>query len=549
MSNGIQMSRSQAAGVQRRASALVVGLVALAGAVGCGDDGTGGSGGGVNPSEVLPGPAGVRRLTTSQMRYSTEYLLGSEAASTLELWTDSQLKGFESIGAAELAFGANDVGTLELVIGTAIDTSLEDPSHIGQFAPCVMTAPDAACYEEVVDRFVSLAWRRPVEAEERTRLLAIASEAQAWGNGDFDAGLRYMLSAVFQSPNFLYMVELGSSDSIRTKLLPYELAARMSFFLNHQTPDVELFEAAKGGQLSDEAGIRAQAERLLAKPEARRSLDRFFSELYLVRTITDVTKDPMLEPNWNDALAASMQEEILRFLDHIVWTRDADAREIFTSTETFVNPLLAEFYGVPAPAGGWQKVELPSEGERQGILGKAGLLAKFAHPNKTSPTKRGRFYREKFLCRTIPAPPPGVDTTLPEGEFATMRERLEVHREDPSCAACHDLIDPIGLAFEHFDLVGRYRADDKGNPIITADESGDLKFGGPADLAAIASEGSTSCFVRNFFRQATGHVETEGETRAIDGLEEQFAESGYRIQDLMLDIVVSPAFTHVGLPK
>ena len=528
--------------------AACIGAATLTG--GCGDDsdGSGGSGGGVNVDEITPGPAGIRRLTTSQMKYSVEYLLGSDAAATFDLWTDPQLKGFESIAAAELSLSANDVSNLELTVGVALDTSLADPTHLAGFAPCISASPNEACYGDVIDQFVSVAWRRPVEADERTRLLAIASQGQDWASGDFDAGLRYMLSAVFQSPNFLYQAELGESAGLRTPLAPYERAARLSFFLNHQTPDVELLEAAKSGKLETDAGVREQAERLLAKPEARRAMDRFFSELYLIREVTDVTKDPLIEPNWNDALAASMQEEMLRFLADIVWAQDGDIRDMFNSTETFVNPLLADFYGVQAAAGGWQKVELPTEGERQGIFGKAGLMAKFAHPDGTSPTKRGRFFRERFMCRSIPAPPPGVDASLPDGDFKTMRERLEAHLQ-PSCASCHELMDPIGLAFEHFDTVGRYRETDNGEPIITEDSSGNLNFKGPADLAKIARDSSPSCFVSHFLRQAMGRVEIEGEAAAIREIEKNFADSGYRIQDLMIEIVASPAFLNVGLPK
>jgi hypothetical protein len=528
---------------------LIVGAL-IFGTVACGDDDTDTDPGPPGPGDIVPAPGGIRRQTTSQLRYSFEYLLGTDSAVLIDLWTDPQLRGFESIAAAELSFGANDVSSMELTFNLAIDTALANPATLEGFAPCVVSSPNAACYETVVDDFVSVAWRRPVESDERARLLAIASEGQAWGSGDFDAGLKYMLSAVFQSPNFLYLVELGEgSDAIRRPLNGYEVATRLSFFINHQTPDVALLEAARTGSLDTEAGVRKEAERLLKKPEARRSLDRFFSELYLIRDISDITKDPAVEPGWNDALAAAMQEELLRFLQDIVWTRDADAREILTSADTFVNPLLAEFYGVPAPANGWQKVTLEGQGDRVGILGKAGLLARFGHPDSTSPTKRGRFFRERLLCRTINAAPPGVDTTLPAGDFKTMRERLEVHNEVASCASCHRLMDPLGLTMENFDLVGRYRETDNGNEIITKDESGDLKFDDFADLSEQAAERSGPCFVSNFFRQATGHEERDGELEAVDALVASFEDKGFHIQELMVEMALSPAFLNVGLPK
>lgn len=533
-----------------RPRSLILGALILAG-VACGDDTETDSQPPPGPGDIVPAPSGIRRQTTSQLRYSVEYLLGTESAVLIDLWTDPQLRGFESIAAAELSFSANDVSNMELTFNLAIDTALANPETLAGFAPCVLSSPNAACYETVIDDFVSVAWRRPVEADERARLSKIAADGQAWGSGDFDAGLKYMLSAVFQSPNFLYLVELGEPgvDPVRRKLDGYEVATRLSFFLNHQTPDLELLDAARSGGLDTEDGVRAQALRLLKKPEARRALDRFFSELYLIRDISDITKDPAVEPGWNDALAASMQEELLRFLQDVVWTRNADAREFFTSSETFVNPLLADFYGVPGPANGWQKVTLEGQGDRMGILGKAGLLARFGHPNSSSPTKRGRFFRERFLCRSIPAPPPGVDAALPAGDFDTMRDRLKVHMEDPSCGSCHRLMDPIGLAYENFDLVGRYRETDNGFEIITKDESGDMKFDGPADLAQLAAERSADCFASNFFRQATGHEETDGEFEAVEAVVASFEQKGFHIQELMVEIAVSPAFLNVGLPK
>ncbi|NUP09541.1 MAG: DUF1592 domain-containing protein [Polyangiaceae bacterium] len=537
---------------------VVAGMLgAIAMAPGCSDDdGTGGNGGGEGGGgggssfQVVPAPGGVRRITGSQMRYSLEYLLGAQAASDFEVWGDPQLHGFESIAAAELAIGANDVSTLETEVTAAVTTSLQDVSTLATFAPCVQNAPSAACYEEVATQFGRVAWRRPVEADEKERLVNIANMGQTWGAGDFDVGLKYELMAIFQSPNFVYVSEIGEGEGSDRPLTAYELASRMSFFLVHRTPDVELLDAVEAGKLATDDGIREEARRMLLMPEARRSLDRFFSELYLIRDITTISKDQTIYPQWNEALARTMQEEMLRFLQDVVWTRDADAREIFTSESTFVNATLAAFYGVTAPSSGWTKVEIPADQGRFGLLGKAGFLARFADVKRTSPTRRGRFYREKILCREIPPPPPGVDTSLPEPqENQTMRQRLTAHREDPNCAGCHSLIDPIGLAYEHFDTLGQYRDTEDGLEIITADKSGDLEFAGPADLATIASDGAAGCLVKNFWRQSTGHLETEGEEDALGRLESSFADNGYSLQEMMVELTVSQAFKRVGDPK
>ncbi|MBL8743310.1 MAG: DUF1592 domain-containing protein, partial [Myxococcales bacterium] len=368
-------ARQRPFGVRSFLLAASCSIVTLGAFAGCGDDDSqqGGNGSGAGSSiSVTPGPGGVRRLTSSQMRYSIEYLLGGDAAATFDVWDDPQLHGFESIAAAELAIGANDVSALEQAVTLAVDASLVDTSHVAKFASCVSDSPNTACYESVATDFARVAWRRPVEDDERERLVAIATAAQEWGSGDFETGLNYELMAIFQSPNFVYQVELGVGDGPRRALDSYGMASRLSFFLVHRTPDVELLDAAAAGDLDDDVGIRTQARRLLATPEARRSVDRFFSELYLIRGIDTLDKDDVLYPGWSQSLGKSMQEEMLRFLQDIVWTRNADAHEVFTSKKTFVDASLAPFYGVAPPASGWGEAELPEGQGRVGLLGKAG---------------------------------------------------------------------------------------------------------------------------------------------------------------------------------
>jgi hypothetical protein len=538
---------------------FVASLASASAATGCGDDGdddgAGNSAAGIPGFEITPAPGGARLLTTSQMQYSAEYLLGPNAAVLLELrGEDPQLHGFEVIAAAELALASNEVSTLESVATLAIDTSLIDLSTVARFAPCVTQAPQAACYDEVATQFGRVAWRRPVEEDEKARLVAIANQAQAWGMGNFNTGLKYQLLAILQSPNFLYMVEVGEPVDGRMQLTPYEQASRMAFFLTNQTPDLELLDAAESGRLGSEDGIREQARRLLALPEARRSMDRFYSELYFIRDLTNVGKDPMKYPEWNDQLARSMQEEMLRFIQDVVWTRNADARELFTSQDTFVDPNLAPFYGVPGGGAGWTRVTLPADQGRFGLIGKAGFLARFAHPGQTSPTRRGRFFWEKLMCEEIPPPPPGVDATLPEeqpGQHTTMRERLVAHQEIETCASCHQKMDMMGLTFEHFDTMGRFRVDDGGLPIDTSGSFADMSWANTADVSAMLGrdERATACIVKNLFRQSMGHMETDGEAMSIELLTKLFEESGYRVQEALVDITVNPAFRLVGDPK
>lgn len=547
-------------------TALLASL-ALGGALGGCDDeetepdgGVGGEGAGsVVEKATVPAPGGARRLTSTQLRYSVEYLLGSNAATLVDVWDDPQLHGFESIAAAELALGANEVSLFETVVTQVVDQSLLDRSHLAKFAPCVSQAPSAACYDEVATKFARVAWRRPVEADEKDRLVAIANQANAWGVAwgfdPFTSGLKYELMAILQSPSFIYISEVGTKDGDYRRLSGSELATRMSFFLLHQTPDVTLLDAAEKGDLSTDDGIRTQARRLLALPEARRSVDRFYSELFLIRDLSNISKDPALFPLWNGSVAKSMQEEMLRFIQDVVWTRNADARELFTSPSTFVDANLAPIYGVPAPAGnGWANVNLPPEHARTGILGKAGFLARFAHPGLTSPTRRGRFFWEKLMCSDVEPPPAGVDTSIkpdPPTGHITMKQKLASHYLDDSCKNCHQRMDYVGLAMEHMDSIGKYRADDQGLPIETSFSYGNMSFASITDLgSSLANDPlATQCIVTNFWRQSMGHMETDGETAALEAIHTKFAESGFRVQDMLVEMAVSPAFQLVAEPK
>lgn len=526
--------------------------------------GGGGSGGGDVEDDFTPAPGGMRRLLPRHVVGSIEVLLGPAVASQVEGVPEvPQLHGFAAIGAAEIALGATDVSQLEQVATLAASAAVADRGRLGQIAPCVLEpAPNRACYDEVASAVGRLAWRRPLDADERARLVALGDAGHAWavrgGLADpFGAGLQYELMALLQSPSFLYLVEIGEPDPDvpeRRRLSPHELAARLSFFLLGRTPDEALLDAADAGELDTDAGVRAVASTLLGRPEARAALDAFYAELLYLDDLANLSKDPALYPEFDGELTASMRGETLAFLRDLVWERDADAREIFTADQTFVDGNLALLYGVEPPAEGTAKVTLPPGQERSGLLGHASFLTRFAHPGLTSPTRRGNLIAARFLCDEVPPPPPGVNPTLPEdpGVPETMRDKLERHQEDPTCASCHLYMDPIGLALEHFDSIGEWRPSDRGMAIDTAGAIEGLgAFSGPRELGQRLAEDERTarCMVKNFLRASLGHLETDGERWEVRRLADGFAEDGHHLQDLMIELVASPAFKWVGDPK
>jgi len=510
-------------------------------------------------SAFAPAPGGLRRLLRHQYVGSIRYLLGDEAAAAAAPPEDYPLHGFDAIGAAELALQASAIEQCEASAQAVAVAAVAHRGRLGTFAPCVNAAtPEPGCYAAVARDFGRVAWRRPLVEGEVATLARIAADARVWGDS-FDVGLRYELMALLQSPNFVYLVEIGEPDAeapeVR-RLTALELAARMSFFLLGRTPDVELLAAAEAGELETDAQVRAAAAAMLARPEARATLELFYGELFLLRDLPTVSKNAELFPQFSPELAASMAQETLHLVDDIVWEQDGDIRGLIDAEYTFVDAGLAALYGVPAPAGpGFHAVALPEAQGRAGLLGQASFLARFAHPSKTSPTRRGQFIRTRLLCEVILPPPPGVDTHLPPDDPdvpQTMKEKLAKHMQDDTCAGCHRMMDPLGLTLENYDSLGVFRTEDNGLTIDASAATGDLgAFSGARGLAgALAADPRTArCVIKNFVRGGLGHLERFGELPALRDLEDSFVAGGHRVQGLLVDLVASPLFRAVAQPK
>jgi hypothetical protein len=530
-----------------------------------GSQGTGTGGEDVGEEPFTPSPGGVRRLLPHQLKSSVAVVLGAAAAETVvDVPQIEPLHGFASIGAAEIAVSATDIGELERIATNAAAAAVASPDTLIALAPCVGDdSPSEACFVDVARDVGFVAWRRPLEDAEIDRLVAIAAAGSAWSvdNGvgvPFEQGVKYLLMAMLQSPHFLYIVEIGTpdpEDSTRRVLGPYEMAARLAFFLQGRTPPRALLQDAAGGLLSTPDGIRQAARELLQSDHAKVALDAFYAEMFYLDDLANLSKDPDLFPEFDGEVAASMREETRLFMRDLVWDREADAREMFTSRASFVDADLAALYGVEGGAEGtFARVELPEGHQRAGLLGHASFLARFAHPGVTSPTRRGHYINARFLCDEIPPPPPGVVPVLPEdpGVPETMREKLERHQTDPSCRGCHVVTDPPGLAFEHFDAIGQWREQDRGLDIDISGTSERLgSYSGPVELGQLIAddERMPTCVVQNFVRSSMGHLEGSGERYAVRDLSEDFSGGGYKIKDLMVELTASKLFRYVGEPK
>lgn len=512
---------------------------------------------GGSEAEFAPAPARLRLLLARQYRSSVAYLLGDAAAAAAETPPDSALNGFESIGAAQLALGDQAIDTYEKSARKIAATA--DDATLAAYHTCVPTgADDLACHKEFVQNFGRVAWRRSLTQAEIDRYGAVARDAGlAFGN--FETGREYAVAGLLQSPYFLYQVEVGEPDPNapgQRVLTGVELATRMSFFLLDTTPTVELIDLGEADGLTSADAVRDIAWTMLETPAARTSLGGFFAELLRLRTLEALPKDPGVYPAWSPQLGAAMRDETLKLIDDIAFTREADFRDFLDAPYTFANGPLAALYGLIPDAAVlgdvWQKFDLPAETKRGGLLGQGGFLAAYAHISSTSPTLRGKFVREVLMCQGIPAPPGDVVTELPVGEYDTMRERLAQHQTDPSCAGCHVLMDNIGFGLENFDGIGVFRLEENGVTLDTVSDLDQLgKFDGARQLGGLLRESPavTRCLVRNIFRHATGHLELPGETTALEDLDAAFEDNQFRMKELLVELVASPAFLRVGTPE
>jgi hypothetical protein len=406
-----------------------------------------------------------------------------------------------------------------------------------------------ACNREIVQTFAERAWRRPLTAGEVDSLVLFVAEGLAQG-GTWEDGIKLALQAALLSPHFLYRVEIDPDpeSTIPHPVTDWELASRLSYFVWSSMPDDELFAAAKAGELSDPQVLEEQVRRMVASPKAQALVANFAGQWLYTRAVSsDLVKDYQTYPDWDDELRDAMRVEMELFIGTFVQDGRSLA-ELLTAKSTFVNDRLAAFYGLP-PVGTDEFVEVSLEGQpRKGLLTTAGLMSVLSHPNVTSPVKRGKWIVEQLLCIEPPPPPPGVEATVdPSFEDGPMRQRLEQHREDATCAACHQLMDPVGLALEHYDGVGAWRDTEGPWPI---DASGELPppIGGEFDDALqmveliAKSEEFARCTTEKAMIYGLGRGLESEDDIFVDEISARFVEGGLRLEDLIVEITLSDVF-------
>lgn len=393
----------------------------------------------------------------------------------------------------------------------------------------------------LVAALMERAWRRPVTRGEVTRTTRLVAAAVDAGE-TFEGGLRWALDAVLLSPHFLFRVEpTGGED-----LPGAALATRLSYFLWSSLPDEELTTRARKGELPSEAALVAEARRMLRDERAGRLAREFAGQWLELRRIPELTPDPERFPEWDAELAVSARRETERLFETVL-REGLPARRLIDADFTFVDRRLARHYGFAEPAGD-EPVRVPLEGRRApGILGHASFAALTSNPTRTSPVKRGRWILDNLLDDPPPPPPPGSDAFAAEATIdssRSLREQMALHRSQPGCAVCHARMDPIGLAFESFDPIGRHRTSDAGGRIDTrATLPSGRVLDGPGDVARmIAGDGSfRRALLRKLFVFGVGRGIRPADALALDALARALP-ADVTLEDAILAIVRMDAF-------
>jgi hypothetical protein len=408
-----------------------------------------------------------------------------------------------------------------------------------------VTKPQAA--EKILRTFATRAYRRPVQDEELANLMALWTQADSDGR-PFEQSIDVPLQAVLASPPFLFRMEQEPQpgEGAAHTLTEYELASRLSYFLWSSMPDDELFALADHGKLR--ANLAAQVRRMLKDPKSSSLVENFAGQWLQLRAMQNVTPDTTRFPDFDPALREAMTRETELFFNAIV-QENRSVLDFIDADFTYVNGRLAKHYGLPGITGDdFQRVSLTGQA-RGGIITQASILTITSYPARTSPVQRGKWVLENLLDAAPPPPPPNVPA-LAEGHAAelagTLRQRMEQHRANPSCAACHEQMDGIGFALENFDATGAWRTQDGTEKIDAAGTlPGGRSFNGPVELRKIIKSQSdefVSCLTGKMLTFALGRGLESYDRRTTDAITAAMKQNGYTFSTLIEEIVRSDAF-------
>ena len=487
--------------------------------------------------------------------------VGTPARSFVE--SESALQSFIP-GAGGGAFGAarGGGGGASVTVNGPFDptgTRIEVPSRARIF---VCHPPDKneelACANTIFSNLARRAFRRPVTDKDLAAPLAFFNDGGT--SGDFEAAIQNGLMAILASPKFLYRVEFPPENlkaGAIYRIGDLDLASRLSFFLTSSIPDDELLKTAEQGRLKDAKVLEQQVRRLLVSPQSNSLVTNFAFQWLKVREINALDPDPLIYPNFDAGLRNAFRREIELFVESII-REDRSATDLLTADYTFVNERLAMHYGIPNVRGEvFRRVTLP-DSTRWGLLGKGAILMVTSYPNRTAPVLRGAFILENITGTPPSPPPPNVEPFKEnkEGERAlTVRQIMEQHRANPTCNACHGVMDPLGFALENFDTIGAWRTKDR-FARTAIDAGGKLVDGtavsGPADLRQALMkhpEVFVQTMTEKLLTYALGRNLDYNDMPTVRKIVRDAARDNYRFSSIVMGIVNGAQFQMRKIPE
>jgi hypothetical protein len=495
-----------------------------------------------------PGPSLIQRLTRRQYNNTIRDLLGVDTRPA---------DAFPSDGGGGGGFD-NNASTL-FVPPILMEKYLAAASEVldkADLARWRIASPGKDLSEEkaardCLDAFAAKAFRRPATRDEIDRLMILFRRARTRGDS-FDQAVKLALRATLVSPHFLFLVERSGPSTEPYRVTDFEIASRLSYFLWSSMPDAELFGLASKGVLHNPDVLDRQVVRMLADPKARALATDFAAQWLRVDTLaTAAEPDRGRYPTFTRALRDSMTEEAIAFF-HNLLKENAPVTDLIAANYTYLDEGLAKHYGIAGVTGpAFRKVTLKDK-NRGGVLGMGAILTLTSYPQRTSPVLRGKWVLEEILGTPPPPPPNNVKVLppddAPQGDM-TFRKRLEAHRKDASCAACHSKLDPLGFGLESFDAIGRWRTEIGGKPV---DASGKLTTGeaftGPAELKKILIESKREQFVKNLTGRMLSYALRRGleyyDTATVKRITATVEASGGKSNVLVAEIVKSFPFQH-----
>ncbi|MCB9592438.1 MAG: DUF1588 domain-containing protein [Sandaracinaceae bacterium] len=510
-----------------------------------GDDGVGS----VDDSCETPraDTADLEHLTRAEYERTVRDLLGVESTVARGFAPDENTDGYEVGSRVAPLLAEQYVDAAESLSERAVTENL------AALVPCDPASGDEACARAMIDGFGRRAYRRSLTDDERDRLLALFRAGAAY---DFATGIRAVIMGALASPAFLYHVELAPPDARAGTVVPldaFALANRLSYFLWGTMPDDELLDAAERGTLD----VEAQARRMLEDERASDGMLDFARQWLSLDHLDGMRRDATLYPEFGEDAGSRLRASIEAFLQEVFRGDSPTVDALLLGSFGYFDAPLAATLGIPGVEGeGLVRVDLDPT-QRLGLLTQPALLAVLSKPNQSDPIHRGLFVRQRLLCQQLPPPPDDIAVVAPDpAPGLTTRERFAEHSTNTRCQGCHQLMDPIGFGFEHYDAMGRWREDDGGRAIdatgqVLATVDADGAFDGVPDLAAqlAGSVQVRECVALQAYRYAMGRTENTQDACSVAQVQEEFRASNYDLRELFVAIVRTDGFSSMRVAR